>query len=175
MSGHYCISGRTKREYFYYRCNKARQQASCTNMVSAPELAIEEYLLTTIKPEIERYIAEYEIAQKEPVKKASNADKMKKLEKRLQRVNYQYEEDRISQEEYDRKYKEIVEEMNSLRVEDEKPDVTERDLEPLKAFLRLDLDTVYKTLSRKEKRTLWRSVVSEIVLHPDGKIDPRFF
>ena len=172
MAGHYSGS---HREYFYYRCNKARQHAMCTNMFAAPELAIEEQLLETIKPEIERFIAEYEIAQKEPVKKASNADKIKKLEKRLQRVNYQYEEDRISQEEYDQKYKEIVGEINSLRVEDETPEITERDLEPLRAFLRLDLDTVYKTLSREEKRVLWRSVVSEIVLHPDGKIDPRFF
>lgn len=175
LAGHYSLSGRTKREYYYYRCNKARQHASCTNMVSAPELAIEEYLLETIKPEIERYIAEYEIAQKEPVKKPSNADKIKKLEKRLQRVNYQWEEDRISQEEYDQKYKAIVEELNALRVEDETPEVTERDLEPLRAFLSLDLDEVYKTLSREEKRALWRSVVSEIVLYPDGRIDPRFF
>ena len=172
MAGHYAGSSR---ELYYYRCNKARQHAMCTNKFSAPELAIEEHLLTTIKPEIERFIAEYEIAQKEPVKKASNADKIKKLEKRLQRVNYQYEEDRISQEEYDRKYKEIVEEMNTLRVDDEKPEVTERDLAPLRAFLSLDLDTVYKSLTREEKRVLWRSVVSEIVLHPDGKIDPRFF
>jgi hypothetical protein len=136
---------------------------------------IEEYLLTTIKPEIERYIAEYEIAQKEPVKKPSNTEKIKKLEKRLQRVNYQYEEDRISQEEYDRKYKEIVEEMNSLRDQDEAPEITERDLEPLRAFLSLDLDTVYKSLTREEKRALWRSVVSQIYVYPDGKIDPRFF
>ena len=104
-----------------------------------------------------------------------SADKIKKLEKKLERVNYQFEEDRISQDEYDRKYKAIVEEMNTLRVEDNTPEVTERDLEPLRAFLRLDLDEVYKTLTREEKRALWRSVVSEIILHPDGRIDPRFF
>ncbi len=173
MAGHYSISG--GKEYYYQRCNKASQHALCTNLRQQSETKLEKYLLEQIKPEIERYIAEYEIAQKEPVKKPSNADKIKKLEKRLQRVNYQYEEDRISQEEYDRKYKEIVEEMNALRVEDNTPEVTERDLEPLRAFLSLDLDTVYKSLTREEKRVLWRSVVSEIVLHPDGKIDPRFF
>ncbi len=176
MTGHYCVSGRTsKREYLYYRCNKARQHAICTNMFSAPEPAIEKHLLETIKPEIERYIAEYELAQKEPVKKPSNADKIKKLEKRLQRVNYQYEEDRISQDEYDQKYKAIVEELATLRDQDETPEITERDLEPLRAFLSLDLDEIYKTLTREEKRALWRSVVSEIHLHSDGRIDPRFF
>jgi ferredoxin len=81
----------------------------------------------------------------------------------------------ISQEEYDRKYKDLIEEMNALRTDDMKPEITERDLEPLRAFLSLDLDTVYKTLSREEKRALWRSVVSEIVLYPDGRIEPKFF
>lgn len=175
MVGHYVRSGASKREYYYYRCGKARLHDQCTNKFAAPEIKLEKYMLEQIQPEIKRYIAEYEIAQKEPVKKQSNADKIKKLEKRLQRINYQYEEDRISQEEYDQKYKALVEEMNALRVEDNTPDVTERDLEPLKAFLSLDLNEMYKTLTRKEKRALWRSVVSEIYLYPDGRIDPRFF
>lgn len=172
MAGQYAGN---HREYYYYRCAKYKVDNQCSNKSRTPELAIEKYMLEQIKPEIERYIAEYEIAQKEPVKKPSNADKLKKLEKRLERVNYQYEEDRISQDEYDRKYKAIVEEMNALRVEDNTPKVTERDLEPLRAFLSLDLDEVYKTLTREEKRALWRSVVSEIYVYPDGKIDPRFF
>jgi DNA invertase Pin-like site-specific DNA recombinase len=162
-------------EYYYYRCNAAQIHDQCSNFKQINETKIEEYLLETIKPEIERYIADFEITQKEPVKKPSNADKIKKLEKRLERVNYQYEEDRISQEEYDRKYKALIEEMNALRADDTKPEITERDLEPLRAFLSLDLDTVYKTLTREEKRALWRSVVSEIILHPDGRIEPKFF
>jgi DNA invertase Pin-like site-specific DNA recombinase len=173
MVGHYGVS--RGKEYFYQRCNKANLHNQCTNRRQQSETKLEEYLLETIKPEIERFIAEYEIAQKEPVKKPSNAEKIKKLEKKLQRVNYQYEEDRISQEEYDQKYKALIEEMNSLRDQDEAPEITERDLEPLRAFLSLDLDTIYKTLTREEKRALWRSVVSEIYLYPDGRIDPRFF
>ena len=172
MSG--SMSTRGEKQYHYYRCNWHTTHGACDHSKRTNEIRIEEYLLEQIKPEIERYITEFEIAQKEPVKKASNADKIKKLEKRLERVNYQYEEDRISQEEYDRKYKSLIEEMNALRVDDMKPEITERDLEPLRAFLSLDLDTVYKTLSREEKRALWRSVVSEIYIHPDGKIDPRF-
>lgn len=175
MTGHYSYSRARKVEYRYYRCNKANQHALCSNSRSINEVKLENYMLETIKPEIERYIAEYEIAQKQPVKKPSNADKIKKLEKRLQRVNYQYEEDRISQEEYDRKYTALVEEMAALRSEEEAPETTERDLEPLRAFLSLDLDEVYKSLTVEEKRALWRPVVSTIYIHPDGKIDPRFF
>ena len=166
---------RGEKRYYYYRCPRHVSNASCDNSKRMSEREVEEYLLNAIKPEIERYIAEFEIAQKEPIKKQSNADKIKKLEKRLERVNYQYEEDRISQEEYDRKYKALIEEMNALRVDDMKPEITERDLGPLRAFLSLDLNEIYKTLTREEKRALWRSVVSEIVLHPDGRIEPKFF
>lgn len=160
--------------YYYYRCNVARINKACDNKMSHNELKIEDHLLKTIKPEIERYIAEYEVESKAPVRK-SNAEKIKKLEKKLQRVNYQFEEDRISQKEYDEKYKAIVTEIDAARADEMKPEITERDLKPLRAFLSLDIDVVYKTLSRDEKRALWRSVVSEIVLYPDGRIEPKFF
>jgi len=163
------------KEYYYYRCNWHTTHGACDHSKRINELKIEEYLIEQIKPDIKRYIAEFKIAKKEPIKKASNADKIKKLEKRLQRVNYQYEEDRISQEEYDRKYKALVEEITKAREEQNEPEITQRDLEPLRAFLQLDLNEIYKTLSREEKRALWRSVVSEIYIYPDGRIEPKFF
>lgn len=173
MAGHYSASGKDGKEYYYYRCNEHRINKNCSNAYSAPELTVEKYLLEMIRPEIKRYIAEYELKSKEPVKK-SNADKIKKLEKKLQRVNYQFEEDRISQKEYDAKYKAIVSELDTLRNEDKK-EITKRDLEPLRAFMSLDLDEIYKTLSPDEKRALWRSVVSEIVVHPDKRLEVKFF
>lgn len=160
--------------YHYYRCNTARINKACNNTRSHSEVKIEKYLLEMIQPEIKRYIAEYEVESKAPVKK-SNAEKIKKLEKKLQRVNYQFEEDRISQKDYDEKYKAIITEIDAARADEMKPEITERDLKPLRAFLSLDLDEVYKTLTRDEKRALWRSVVSEIVLHHDGRIEPKFF
>ena len=160
--------------YFYMRCNGARLHKTCSNGKSINETQIENHLLKIIRPEIERVIAEYEVIEKAPVKRPK-VDIVEKLEKKLQRVNYQYEEDRISQEEYDRKYKALVEEIAKARAEQNEPEISERDLEPLRAFLNLDLKDVYKTLSKEEKRALWRSVVSEIVLHPDGRIEPKFF
>ena len=158
----------------YMRCNEARLQKVCGNTKAINETTIEKHLLETIRPEIERVIAEYEIIEKAPVKRPKT-NAVEKLEKKLKRVNYQYEEDRISQDEYDRKYKEIVSEIAKARAEQNEPEITKRDLEPLRAFLSLDLDSIYETLTKEEKRALWRSVVSEITLHPDGRIDPRFF
>ena len=173
MAGHHSAADKNGREYFYYRCNNHRINKNCTNARSAPEAAIEKYLFESIRPEIKRYIAEYEVKSKEPVKK-SNENRLEKLEKKLKRVNYQFEEDRISQKEYDEKYKVIVEEMAALRTEETK-EVTNRDLTPLRAFLSLDLDEIYKTLTRDEKRALWRSVISEIVVYPDKHFEVKFF
>lgn len=172
MVGHYSTG--VKGEHLYYRCNQAHILKKCENRKSINELDIERHLLETIQPEIRRFIAEYEVIEKTPVKRPK-VDIVGKLEKKLQRVNYQYEEDRISQEEYDQKYKALVEEIAKARAEQNEPEITKRDLEPLKAFLKLDLDEIYKTLTREEKLALWRSVVSEIVLYPDGRIEPKFF
>ena len=169
-----CNTKQRGSKYFYMRCNKARLHKICSNLKAVNEAQIEEHLLETIHPEIERTIAEYEVIEKAPVKRPK-VDIIEKLEKKLKRVNYQFEEDRISQEEYDQKYKALVEEIAKARAEQNEPQITERDLEPLKAFLRLDLDEIYKTLTKEEKRSLWRSVISEIVLHPDGQIEPKFF
>lgn len=162
------------RKYFYMRCNTARLHQSCGNMKAINEEKIEKHLLETVRPEIERVIAEYEVIEKAPVKRPK-VDIVEKLEKKLKRVNYQFEEDRISQEEYDQKYKALVTEIAKARAEQNEPQITNRDLEPLRAFLKLDLDEIYKTLTKEEKRALWRSVVSEIVLHHDGRIEPKFF
>ncbi len=167
-------SQQNNKHYYYYRCNLANLDKKCANYKAINESKIEEYLLTTIEPEIRRFIAEYEVEEKAQIKKRPKMDIVGKLEKKLQRVNYQYEEDRISQEEYDQKYKALVEEIAKARAEQNEPEITKRDLEPLRAFLKLDLDEIYKTLTREEKRALWRSVISEIYIHPDGTIDPRF-
>ncbi len=165
---------RNEIRYKYYRCNKRSVHHACDNSKSISEIKLEKHLLETIRPEIERVIAEYEVIEKAPIKRPKD-DIVEKLEKKLKRINYQYEEDRISQEEYDQKYKTLVEEIANARAKQKEPEITKRDLEPLKAFLKLDLDEMYKTLSLGERRVLWRSVVSEIVLHPDGRIEPKFF
>jgi hypothetical protein len=172
MVGHYAPTANG--ELFYYRCNRAHKEGECNNRRSISESNIESHFLEIIQPELKRVIAEYEVIEKTPIKRPK-VDIVGKLEKKLQRVNYQYEEDRITQEEYDRKYKALVEEIAKARAEQNEPEITKRDLEPLKAFLKYDLNEIYKTLTREEKLTLWRSVVSEIVLHPDGRIEPKFF
>ena len=173
MSGSH--TKKANKEYYYYRCNKAKQSALCPMQHIASEAKIEKHLLETIKPEIEAYIAEYEALCAKPVQRPK-VDKIKKLEQELERVNYQFQKNRISIEKYDEQYEDLVKRIAEARVEEEaaeKPPEP-KDLEPLREFLKKDLLSAYPTLSREEKRILWRSVIDKIVVSSDGTLTVKF-
>lgn len=47
---------------------------------------------------------------------------------------------------------------------------TPPDFTTLKSILSADFKSIYNTLTREEKRTLWRSVIEEIRIDNDGNI-----
>ena len=148
-------------------------QCDLTSNIS--EEKIEKYLLERIKPEIEQYIADYEVKLAQPVQRPK-VDKVKKLEQELERVNYQFQKNRISVEKYDEQYEDLVKRISEARAEAEaaeKPPEP-KDLEPLREFLKMDILKLYPTLSREEKRILWRSVIDNIVVSKDGDLTVKF-
>ena len=162
-------------KYYYYRCNKSMTSGLCEHKKSYNEAKLEKYLLAHIKPEIEKYIAEYELAIAQPVQRPK-VDKVKKLEQELERVNYQFQKNRISVEKYDEQYEDLVKRISEARAEEvaaeKQPEP--KDLESLKEFLKMDILRVYPTLSRDEKRRLWRSVIDNIVVSKDGTYTVKF-
>lgn len=175
MTGTNTRSGYNKKTYYYYRCNTAKMSGQCTQMLTQSEAKIEKFLLANIKPELEKYIAEYEVKLAQPVQRPK-VDKVKKLEQELERVNYQFQKNRISIEKYDEQYDDLIRRIAEARAEEgaaEKP-VEEKDLEPLREFLKIDITEHYDSLSREEKRILWRSVIKRIVVHPGGKLTVEF-
>ena len=162
-------------KYYYYRCNKSAMSGACPMKIKASEVKIEKYLLEQIKPEIEKYIAQYEVMLAQPIQRPK-IDKVKKLEQELERVNYQFQKNRISVEKYDEQYEDLVKRISEARAEEgaaEKPPEP-KDLEPLKEFLKMDIMSIYPNLSREEKRILWRSVIENIVILPDGNPTVKF-
>lgn len=176
MAGTNSYVKRYDRRYFYYRCNKAAVSGLCERKRTISEIAIEEYLLKQIKPEIEKYIAEYEVKIAQPVQPRPKVDKVKKLEQELERVNFMFQKNRITIEKYDQQYEDLVKKISEARAEENAVEKVpeERDLEPLREFLKMDIMKIYPTLSREEKRMLWRSVVSKIVVSIDGELSVEF-
>ena len=170
MSGTYAIN-RNGITYYYYRCNNHKVNKACSMNWVISEKAIEKHLLKRIKPEIERYISEYEIKAAQPVKRPK-VDVVQKLEKELDRLNYQFRKERISTEEYDKEYEELVKKISEAREREkqiENPEV--KDLQPLRELLELDLMSLYKTFDRDEKRVFWRGVIDKIIISKDKTFD----
>ena len=165
------VTNRSGNTYYYYRCNHNKLNKVCDMNWDASELVIEEHLLKRIKPEIERYISEHEIQAAQPVKRPK-VDVVQKLEKELDRLNYQFRKERISTEEYDKEYEELVKKINEAREREKQTENPEiKDLQPLREFLKLDLMELYKTFDRDEKRIFWRGVIDKIIIGKDKTLD----
>lgn len=153
--------------YYYYRCHNYKINRTCDMDYVVPEKVLEQHLLDRIKPEIEQYIAECEVKAEQPIVRPK-VDVVKKLEKELERLNYQFRKERISMEEYDVEYEALVNKINEAREREkqiENPEV--KNLQPLREFMNLDLMSLYKTFDRDEKRIFWRGVIDNITVYAD--------
>jgi len=161
--------------YYYYRCNSFVRDRSCNFLSCVSEESIEAQLLDRIKPEIERYITECETEDKKPAVRPK-VDVVKKLEKELERLNYQFRKERITVEEYDREYEDLVKRINEARARQvaiENP--VQKDFTSLRKILETDIDSLYKTFTRDEKLAFWRAIVKEIKVNADKTIELVFF
>lgn len=174
MTGAYSINSGGNR-YLYYRCNNNKINKQCTNKHLTSEIMIEEFLFARLKPEIERYIAECEMIAAQPIVQRPKVDVVKKLEKELERLNYQYRKERISTEEYDAEYEALVKKISDARARQEKIEAPEvKDLEPLRKLLDMDLESLYQTFDRNEKMVFWRGIIKSITVLPDKQYKINF-
>ena len=167
LGGKYCTSGSGyKNEYMYYRC--AGKLSGTCDFKIVTEKNIEEYLLNNVRSEMEKYVLSAEAEHKEEKKAKPKKNDVEKLNEKLRRTNVAFFAGNMSDEEYAEQTKTIKEQIVKAQAEEaraEKP----VDTEGMKAFLETDFESIYETLTKEERRTLWRSVVDEIVL--DG-VDP---
>ncbi len=152
--------------YYYYRCGHAYVNSQCKNRTSISEVKVEKYLLNHVEEELKKYILESEVS--DSTKKKPKYDKAK-LKRQLDRLNRQWREERIDDDEYDHEYNILQTKLAQCNFEPEK-----RDLRPLKAFLESDFQVIYKSLSKEEQRSMWRSIISQIVIHDYNNINIKF-
>ena len=152
--------------YFYYRCNKMAMDRRCNNHFRIKEAYVEKYLLEHVEEKLKDYIVESEV--KDTPTKKPKYDKAK-LQRQLKRLNKQYREEKIDDEEYEEEFAIL---QSKLAMCDSDPD--ERDLEPLKLFLKSDFKNIYYALSKEEKRALWRSIIDRMTFNSYDDIDIKF-
>lgn len=170
LGGKYCTSGYNQTDYLYYRCT-ATLVGMC-DYRTVTEKRIEDYLLDNVRKELENFVITAE-ATPASTKAPQGKSDTEKLTEKLRRLNVAYFAGNLTDEDYTAQTQKIKEQIAAAQKEEEaagKP----VDLEALKAFLETDFETTYQTLSKMDKRRLWRAVIDEIVLDGKDVVDIKF-
>lgn len=153
--------------YYYYRCNQHFQRGRCSHNKSVRESYVEEWLFEHLGEELERCKLEWDVQAAEHKKKTRSTDKAV-LKRKLTKLKELYMDDLITIEDYKKDYQIYTAALQ--QIPDEAPEETPPDFSAVERMLQADFKSIYVSLTREEKRTLWRSVISEIRVDRDNNI-----
>ncbi|HGL3129124.1 TPA: recombinase family protein, partial [Enterococcus faecium] len=93
----------------------------------------------------------------------------KNIENKLDRLKKAYLNEVIDLEEYKKDREALMKELNEIEVEPAKIDIKN-----VEFILSKEFDEIYKESSEEEKNALWRSIIDNIIVFPDGNITVNF-
>lgn len=151
---------------YYYRCNQHFQRGRCPHKKEVREDYVEAWLFEHLGEELERCKLEWEVQAAEK-KRSINAKDKAALKRKLTKLKELYVNELIDIEEYKKDYEIYTAALN--QIPDAKQDPPPN-FEAVEQLLQADFKSLYDTLTREEKRTLWRSVIKEIRIDNDQNI-----
>lgn len=147
--------------YKYYRCPNHYKEHICQNQYSIPEANIlEKYLLSNINSLIKNYINKISMEVNNNTLKKDNTILINNIKKKMNKLKELYLDDLIDKETYKNDYQDLKLELEVL--ESAKLSPPKHNLNALEEFLKLDIETIYKSLIEQEKRHLWLSIIDYI-------------
>jgi DNA invertase Pin-like site-specific DNA recombinase len=163
---HLCKDGtRAKYHYSCYRCRMGMSLHRCDNRKIAYEKALENNMLERVRPELEQYISNCEVANLPAVK---NEARKKSLEGKIQKLKELYINDLITLDEFKKDREGIMLQLERIKEEGLRP---VRDVSYLRKFLEKDFENMYISFSMQEKQEMWRSIIREIRVDHDKNIE----
>lgn len=163
--GHKLV-GYVSRGLYYYRCSQHFQRGRCVHNHSVREDAVEAWLFEHLEEELERCKLEWEVQAAEK-KRSINAKDKATLKRKLTKLKELYVNELIDIEEYKKDYEIYTAALNQIPDAGQDPPPN---FEAVEQLLQTDFKSLYDTLTREEKRTLWRSVIKEIRIDNDQNI-----
>lgn len=170
LNGKYTTS-KTGDEYLYYRCPGT--MSGICDLGTKSERLIEKYLLANMRTEMESYIFSAEAEPAEEKKSKPKKSVIEKLQERLRRTNVAFFAGNMTDEEYTEQTKDLKEQIAKAQSEEAKEEKPV-DTEAVKALLATDFEGIYEAFTKEERRTLWRSVIDEIVLDKTAPVGIKF-
>ncbi len=151
---------------YYYRCNQYYQRERCHHKKEIREDYLETWLFENLESELNHAKLEWEVKAAAKKRSAQQSNKAA-LKRKLTKLKELYINELIDIEEYKKDY-----EIYSSALQQIQEPVTEAppDFSAVERLLQEEFKQLYTTLTREEKRTLWRSVISEIRVDSENNI-----
>lgn len=161
MAGAYAVN-RSKKICYGYRCNVAIQRTGvCTSRSRFGEERMERELLALVKQEVDGMIAKVESIQHSQAKKPKKKNNRASIEKQLEKLEDVYiDSPTMTKEKYEQRKAAILAKLVEDEPEEKLPELA--DLEKVKALFEGNIEEVYYTLTKEERREFWRGILQEI-------------
>ena len=159
--------GYKSRGIYYYRCNQHFQRGRCEHNHSAREDRVESWLFEHLSDEIEKYEVSWDVQAAGRKKTAAGVERAT-LKRKLTKLKELYVNDLIDMEEYKKDYETYSAAL--LKLDEAQIEEKKVDLSGVRQIVSKGFPEIYDTLTREEKRTLWKSVLKEIRIDNDQNI-----
>lgn len=156
-----------KKDYCYYRCNRAMLDRICTNTHKLSQNLVEKYLLENLEHEFESYKIRVENIKRRE-KKVQPVRTEVQIEKEMERLNILFQKGRIAWDYYSQEYDALEKEKSDLKIVTAEP---EPDYSFIESLLQEDFRKIYSALTQENKRTFWKNTIREIHIKSDYTID----
>lgn len=166
----YRLSSGGTRESVGYNCPGRYHHNDCSNTVNIRETVIENYLLSNVNVELERYCYELEhmAASGQPVRNFQ--EERAKLRKKLSRLKDLYLNDIIDMELYRKDYEDLNAQLNELAAAESAQPAKPPNTARLRAVFSSGWEDMYVQLGREDKQAFWRLGIDRIVVYPTRQI-----
>lgn len=154
-----------RNKLYYYRCNQHFQRGRCSHKKEIREDYLEEWLFANLAAEIKQCKLDLEV--KAAKKRTMSGSDKAAIKHKLQKLKELYVNDLIDLVEYKKDYQIYTSALNQIPyLQKENPP----DFSAVESILNNNFKKIYDTLTREEKRTLWRSAIKEIRIDKDNNI-----
>ena len=150
----------------YYACQYHLNYHQCGYSKSHRQDRIESYLLDNIKPMLDAANVKPKISKKN---ERNNANRIKSLQSKLERLKNLYIDGDLSKDEYTKKRDAVRAELGKLESHR-----SELDYEKLNAILNSGWRSLYDRIDPEDRGQFWRTILHHIEILPDGTYRPWF-
>ena len=121
--------------------------------------------MANLSKELANYKATYDIKAKQ----SDNSAKRKKIERKIARLKDLYLNELITLDEYNADLSKFNSELDKIPTDNKKVD-----LKAIETLLSMDIESLYYELTCEERQILIRSVVKQITIDKDNKMELHF-